>query len=61
MILGPIGGAAPRSREEVAPQARQVFRRPDEVVQGLPRSPGLWIRFVGPFAGRRGFWKVVST
>jgi hypothetical protein len=31
-ILGPFGGAAPRSREKLAPQARQVFRNLDQVI-----------------------------
>jgi hypothetical protein len=55
--------AAPHSDlgEKLAPQARQVFRSLDEVVRSLPRSPGLWIRFLGPLAGRLGFWQVGST
>jgi hypothetical protein len=47
--------------ERLAPQARQVFRNLDQVTQGLPRSPGLWIRSLGPLEGRRGFWQVGST
>jgi hypothetical protein len=43
--------------EKLAPQARQVFRSLDEVVRGLPRSSGLWIRSPGTFASRRGFWQ----
>jgi hypothetical protein len=47
--------------EKFAPQARQVFRNLDEVARGLPRSPGLWIRSLGPFASLRGFWQVGFT
>jgi hypothetical protein len=54
-ILRPTGGAAPRSREKLALQARQVFRSLDEIVLDLPRLPGLWIRSPGALAGRRGF------
>jgi hypothetical protein len=60
-IFGPTGGAAPRSREKLAPQARQVFRSLDEVVRGLPRLSGLWIRSPDPLAGQLGFWQVGST
>jgi hypothetical protein len=31
-ILGSFGGVAPRSREKLAPQARQVFRNLDQVI-----------------------------
>jgi hypothetical protein len=34
--------------ENLAPQAWQVFRSLDEVVQGLTRSLGLWIMSLGP-------------
>jgi hypothetical protein len=47
--------------EKLAPQALRVFRSLDEVVRGLPRSPGLWIRSPGPLVGRWGFWLVGST
>jgi hypothetical protein len=57
-ILGPTGGVAPQSREKLAPQAQQVFWSPNQVVRGLPRSPGLWIRSPGPLAGRRGFGRL---
>jgi hypothetical protein len=61
MILGPTGSAAPRSREILAPQARQVFRNLDKVAWGLPRLQGLWIRSLGLLVGRRGFWHVGFT
>jgi hypothetical protein len=41
--------------EKLAPQAWWIFRDLDEVAQGLPRSPGLWIRSPGPLVGRWGF------
>jgi hypothetical protein len=47
--------------ERLVLQARQVFWSLDKVIQGLPRSPGLWIRSLGPLVGRRGFWQVGST
>jgi hypothetical protein len=53
--------AAPPPRDKLVPQARQVFCDLDKVVQGLPGSPGLWIRSQGPLAGRQGFWQVGST
>jgi hypothetical protein len=51
----------PWSREKLAPQARQVFRDLDQVVQGLPGLSGLWIRSPSPPAGRQDFWQVGST
>jgi hypothetical protein len=41
--------------EKLAPQTRWIFRDLDEVAQGLPRSPGLWIWSPDPLAGRWGF------
>jgi hypothetical protein len=41
--------------KKLAPQARQVFQSLDDVARGLSRSSGLWIRSLGPLAGRRGF------
>jgi hypothetical protein len=57
----PLAAPPPRSRDKLAPQARQVFWSLDEVFRGLPRSSGLWIRSLGPLAGRRGFWQVGPT
>jgi hypothetical protein len=41
--------------EKLVPQAWQVFGSLDEVARGIPKSPGLWIRSLGPLAGWRGF------
>jgi hypothetical protein len=56
-----LAAPPPRSREKLAPQAWQVFCNLDQVIRGLPRSPGLWIRSLGPLAGRWGFWQVEPT
>jgi hypothetical protein len=48
VILGPTGGAAPRSRGKLAPQARHVFRSLDKVVRSLPRSSGIVDKVSGP-------------
>jgi hypothetical protein len=50
----------PWSREKLAPQAQQVICDLDKVVQGLLGSSGLWIRSLGPLAGRQGLWQVWS-
>jgi hypothetical protein len=47
--------------EKLALQARQVFRDLDKVARDLPRSPGLWIRSLGPLADRWGFRQVKSS
>jgi hypothetical protein len=54
-IRGSTGGAKPRPRKSLAPQARRILRDLDKVFRSLPRSSGLWIRSSGPLAGRRGF------
>jgi hypothetical protein len=50
--LGLLAAPPLGSKERLAPQAWQVVRDLDKVVQGLPRSPGSWIRSPDPLAGR---------
>jgi hypothetical protein len=37
----------------LAPQAWRILRDLDKVFWSLPRSSGLWIRYLGPLAGLR--------